>query len=111
MRPIEYGGHIHGLDVLRGLAILGVLVYHGVAGNLHWTAWTGAARLVVHAATFGATGVHLFFLLSGFLITGILLDGRTRPHAMRYFYIRRALRILPPYLLMLVVLKATGVIG
>ncbi len=111
LRPLHYQGHIAGLDVLRGLAILGVLVYHGVAGNLHWAAWSGVARMVVHVATYGSTGVHLFFLLSGFLITGILLDGRTKPHAMRTFYVRRALRILPAYLVMLIVLKAAGVIG
>lgn len=111
-RPeLRYRGHIPGLDVLRGVAILEVLCYHGIAGNQPPQSWTGLPRLFVRAATYGSTGVHLFFVLSGFLITGILLDDRGRPGAMRDFYVRRALRILPAYLLMLIVLKLSGMIG
>ncbi len=42
-------------------------------------------------------GVHVFFTLSGFLITGILVDSLGRPHALRRFFVRRALRIYPVY--------------
>ena len=87
--------HIPALDGLRGCAILAVLL-------LHFTSAMGAptgtpARLVKQAFSLGWTGVDLFFVLSGFLITGILADARNTPHRFRTFYARRALRILPLY--------------
>lgn len=74
------------LDGLRGLAILLVLATH----TARFTEWTSAARI-------GWIGVDLFFVLSGFLITGILLESREHPHYFRNFYLRRALRIAPLY--------------
>jgi peptidoglycan/LPS O-acetylase OafA/YrhL len=88
-------GHILALDGLRGIAILLVVACHFVS-NLHITA-EGGARVLVAVAHAGWTGVDLFFVLSGFLITGILIDARGSNSYFKAFYARRALRILPAY--------------
>jgi peptidoglycan/LPS O-acetylase OafA/YrhL len=86
--------HLPGLDGVRGLAIVGVLVLH----TLDRAPETGLLDgLVVRAANFGWMGVDLFFVLSGFLITGILLDQKGKPGYFRTFYSRRVLRIVPVY--------------
>jgi peptidoglycan/LPS O-acetylase OafA/YrhL len=90
------------LDTVRGIAILLVVFFHGF-GESALAGLSGLPRLFVMATTPGWMGVNLFFVLSGFLITGILLDGREKPHYYKNFYIRRALRILPVYYLLLVV--------
>ena len=64
----------------------------------------GARRILLQATEPGALGVNVFFVLSGFLITGILLDSRARPDYYRRFYTRRALRILPAYYSLLILL-------
>lgn len=78
--------HMPQLDGLRTLAVAGVMVFH-------WNLSTSAGFL------FGYAGVQLFFVLSGFLITGILLRCRDTDlrFALRAFYIRRFLRIFPLY--------------
>ncbi|HVD60449.1 MAG TPA: acyltransferase, partial [Gemmatimonadaceae bacterium] len=88
-------GHILALDGLRGIAILLVVACHFVS-NLHIAA-TGWARPFVIVAHAGWAGVDLFFVLSGFLITGILLDARGSGSYFKAFYARRVLRILPAY--------------
>ena len=55
------------------------------------------AGCLFHLTSFGWTGVNLFFTLSGFLITGNLIDSDAKPNFYSRFYIRRALRILPAY--------------
>jgi peptidoglycan/LPS O-acetylase OafA/YrhL len=92
------------LDVLRGLAILGVLFFHGFRADYGELPFSGARKMFVLAMQPGALGVNLFFVLSGFLITGILLDSRNRPDYYRRFYKRRALRILPAYYSLLILL-------
>jgi len=83
------------LDGLRGYAVLLVLVYH-FAAPFRESADTAAA-FVYRIISFGWTGVDLFFVLSGFLITGILFDAKGSAGYFRTFYMRRALRILPLY--------------
>src|SRR6267378_2542732 len=92
------------LDVLRGIAVLGVLFFHGFRAEYGGLPFTGARRTFLMATQPGALGVNLFFVLSGFLITGILLDSRARPDYYRRFYTRRALRILPAYYSLLILL-------
>jgi peptidoglycan/LPS O-acetylase OafA/YrhL len=92
------------LDVLRGIAILGVLFFHGFRAEYGELPFTGARRLLILATQPGSLGVNLFFVLSGFLITGILLESRSQPDYYRRFYARRALRILPAYYSLLILL-------
>jgi peptidoglycan/LPS O-acetylase OafA/YrhL len=86
-------GHLPALDGLRGLAILFVLLGHVTPQGGH--TFIGAIFRGL-SGTAGA-GVSLFFVLSGFLITGILLDAKGAPHYFRNFYARRTLRIFPLY--------------
>ena len=84
------------LDGVRGLAILGVLASHilPALADAFRTPWAWDTAAWTHV---GASGVDLFFVLSGFLITGILLDTRESPDYWRSFFGRRALRIFPLY--------------
>jgi peptidoglycan/LPS O-acetylase OafA/YrhL len=87
-------GHLPALDGIRGAAAASVFIYHygGGARSSNF-----AVHLVGETIHLGWAGVSLFFVLSGFLITGILLDSMQRPHWWRTFYIRRTLRIFPLY--------------
>ena len=110
-RPLLFRGYMPGLDVLRGLAILGVLCYHGMDGRAPWTGFDGLSRWIVYATAWGASGVQLFFVLSGFLITGVLLDNVIRKDYYARFYFNRACRILPAYFLILIALRSVHVIS
>jgi len=99
------------LDTIRGIAVLLVLFFHGFGFRYGVQGLSGFPKLFVAATLPGWMGVNLFFVLSGFLITGILLDTKPKADYYRSFYTRRALRILPLYygvLLLLAVLTRTG---
>jgi peptidoglycan/LPS O-acetylase OafA/YrhL len=104
-RPAWLPSYIPELQGLRGIAVLGVVLYH-CHPRLEGTPF-------YRASLWGWAGVNLFFVLSGFLITSILLESRGKPHYFRNFYARRALRIWPVYVLVLVVcyLNAPWFIG
>lgn len=82
--------HFPELDGLRGVAISLVLVCH-YCSVLPVGGW------LVRAGQTGWVGVNLFFVLSGFLITGILCDSKGQGYFFRNFYARRALRVFPLY--------------
>jgi peptidoglycan/LPS O-acetylase OafA/YrhL len=89
----DFSKRIPELDGIRGVAILTILLYHGLALEGFYVL-PGKVRALL---SFGWSGVDLFFVLSGFLIGGILLDVREADNYYSVFYIRRAYRILPLY--------------
>ena len=84
--------HYAALDGLRGVAILSVMLYHFSGG---YKGTNPMLRLWGLIADAGWMGVDLFFVLSGFLITGILYDTALAEHKVKNFYARRSLRIFP----------------
>ncbi len=88
-------GHIPALDGLRGVAIILVLLHHLTI----YRPASGLDRWIASVPLLGWCGVDLFFVLSGFLITGILIDSRGGHRYFANFYARRTLRIFPLYYL------------
>ncbi len=107
--PMQEGSvrrvHYPQLDGLRGIAVLIVVEYHYriVPTILAWA----SGRLSDYLGplvTLGQTGVDLFFVLSGFLLGGILLDNKRASNYFIVFYARRICRIFPLYFLLLMLL-------
>ena len=90
--PRVSSNYIRGFDGLRALAVGAVMADH----------------LSIPGFSYGWLGVPLFFVLSGFLITGILYDGRNGPAYFSRFYTRRAVRILPIYFLVIALILIAG---
>lgn len=90
--------NIRALDGIRGLAIILVLLHHFEGCVPPSNIVIGSLKATFN---FGWAGVDLFFALSGFLITGILLDTREANNYFGAFYARRVLRIFPLYYLVL----------
>ena len=86
--------YIPALDGVRGIAILVVLLHHC---RFLLNGWFPAQLKLIRAFDIGWCGVVLFFVLSGFLITGILLDSKSSRNYFSTFYARRFLRIFPLY--------------
>jgi peptidoglycan/LPS O-acetylase OafA/YrhL len=108
-RAQQRSAYVPELDGIRGLAITGVMALHFVGAI---TPVNLLERAALKISSYGLWGVDLFFVLSGFLITGILADSKGAPAYFRNFYIRRGLRIFPLYygLLLLFVLIPAGVL-
>jgi peptidoglycan/LPS O-acetylase OafA/YrhL len=91
----QHRGNIPALDGLRGLAILAVIAVHAFSERL--LAGHALARSIAWVARAGWLGVDLFFVLSGFLITRLLVASRGSPGYFRRFWLFRCLRIFPLY--------------
>ena len=93
------------LDGIRGIAALAVFFHHVCSATVQveTQAWPVSIRLLSNLFFFGNHGVDLFFVLSGYLITSILLTDRRAPRYYQDFYWKRFLRIGPLYIVCLVV--------
>jgi peptidoglycan/LPS O-acetylase OafA/YrhL len=102
-KPAASLRHLPALDGVRGLAILLVLLVHfaGSAADPALASGSRAERVFARLIDTSGCGVDLFFVLSGFLITRILLHSRGGAQPFRRFYARRVLRIFPLYYLAL----------
>jgi peptidoglycan/LPS O-acetylase OafA/YrhL len=95
--------HVPILDSVRGVAILTVVFFHATVFTMDANAISGFDRVYLNVLSSGWCGVDMFFVLSGFLITRILLHSKTQEGYFRNFYARRVLRIFPLYYIAVIV--------
>lgn len=98
------------LDGVRGVAIILVLIWHCFACQVVAEP-KSILQYCIYTTSLTWSGVDLFFVLSGFLISGILLDNRDAPNYYKVFYLRRAFRILPLYFLLLTLFQCFVMVG
>jgi peptidoglycan/LPS O-acetylase OafA/YrhL len=89
---------LHTLDGLRAIAVVLTICFH------FWQEFSGSRDLVGRLFIFVDSTTDLFFVLSGFLITGTLLRSQGEPGFLGRFYLRRVLRTFPIYYAMLAVI-------
>lgn len=98
--PSKYAlPHIHELDGVRGIAVLLVFFHHLCFATINPIGWNRTVMALYGIFRYGMVGVDVFFVLSGFLITSLLIRGRQSRAYYQDFYWKRALRILPLYIL------------
>ncbi len=95
--------HIRELDGLRGIAAVAVFFHHVCFTSVAAKGWSAPILWLRDVSIWGMYGVDLFFVLSGFLITSLLLEARGAGSYYHDFYWKRVLRILPLYILCLLV--------
>jgi len=95
------------IDALRGIASLGVVLFHAVEGN-HISLLPEWLRYVV---SFGEAGVPLFFVISGFVIAHSLQDQRMSPTKLGRFMLRRSIRLDPPYWIAIAIAIAASLLA
>jgi peptidoglycan/LPS O-acetylase OafA/YrhL len=103
--------NIPSLDGLRAISILLVVASHVSVGIFHdhSSTFTRTQSIVQMLFLVGHLGVTVFFVISGFLITTLLL--KEEPISLRRFYFRRTLRIFPPYYFYLLTILVAGLLG
>lgn len=94
--------HLRELDGVRGIAVLLVFFHHLCFTSIQPKGWNSVIVSLYGIFRYGMVGVDIFFVLSGFLITSILIRNRQSQAYYQDFYWKRALRILPIYLLCMV---------
>ena len=98
------------LDGLRGTAIFLVILCHYISDVPHGRSHS-LGSMAGTVLGLGSSGVDLFFILSGFLIGGILLDSKQSKHYYQTFYLRRFHRIVPLYYAWIILFAAISVGG